>query len=189
MPIPALSASFFTVATSHDSDSLRGLSITCAPVDHLAIDLDIRREMMAPVKPTNAEKTSSPEGFSPLAASMRFSPSTLLMIDSTTITAMLVARNRMIRFMAGSGSSSLKADFERRSGMGGHFLAPGVAKGDGRVKNGSSRARIAQVGDKVPVALELEARFCFDAGKCRLNQRLDHALAVRVDIVEEIALG
>jgi hypothetical protein len=69
MAIPALSASFLTVATSHDSDSLRGLSITCALVDHLAIDLDISSEMMAPPNPNTAEKASSRVRSRPFAAS------------------------------------------------------------------------------------------------------------------------
>jgi hypothetical protein len=38
---------------------LEGCSITCAPVDHLAIVFDIKSEMIEPVKPTTAENASS----------------------------------------------------------------------------------------------------------------------------------
>jgi hypothetical protein len=39
---------------------LAGCSIIWAPVDHFAIDFDISSEMIAPVKPTTAEKASNP---------------------------------------------------------------------------------------------------------------------------------
>ena len=53
-------------------ENIRGTDVfvvqpTCAPVDHLAIDLDIRREMMAPVKPTNGRSSEYPAKPSPLA--------------------------------------------------------------------------------------------------------------------------
>ncbi len=59
MPMPASCASRCTVETSQASTSVRGCSITCAPVDHLAMVLESSSEMMAPVNPTTAEKTSS----------------------------------------------------------------------------------------------------------------------------------
>ena len=40
------------------SVALRGVSMTCAPVDILAIHFDIASEISEPEKPTTAEKTS-----------------------------------------------------------------------------------------------------------------------------------
>ena len=104
MPIPALSASFFTVDISHASPSLAGVVMTCAPVDHLAIDFDISSEMIAPVKPTTAENTSSAPTLRPFSASARLMPSTLVTMLITTSTAMLVRTNRKMRFIASSSS-------------------------------------------------------------------------------------
>ena len=59
MPMPAFCARRCTDDTSHASASFAGCVITCAPVDHLAIDFDISSEMIEPVKPTTAENTSS----------------------------------------------------------------------------------------------------------------------------------
>ena len=60
MPMPAFVREPRTVSTSQASASFAGCSITCAPVDHFAIDFDIRSEMIAPVKPTTAENASRP---------------------------------------------------------------------------------------------------------------------------------
>ena len=59
MPTPAPSASFFTVCTSQYSVLPSEPSMTCAPVDHLAMDLDISSEMNAPPKPNTADMASS----------------------------------------------------------------------------------------------------------------------------------
>ena len=69
-------------------------------MDHLAICFEMSREKIAPVKPTMPEKTASIGMLSPSAARKRSTPSTLSTTESTSITAMLVARNRMIRFMS-----------------------------------------------------------------------------------------
>jgi hypothetical protein len=73
--------------------------MTCAPVDHFAIGFEISSEKNAPAKPTTAEKTSSPVTLIPSAVSHVFRPSTLMITDSSTTTARLVARNRTILFM------------------------------------------------------------------------------------------
>ena len=61
--------------------------------------LEISSERIDPVKPTTSEKASSAPTSMPLSLRNRFSPSTLMTIDSNTMTAMLVARNRKMRFM------------------------------------------------------------------------------------------
>jgi hypothetical protein len=50
MPMPALSASLRTVASSHASSALRGWSMMTMPVLHLAIGLLMSSEMNAPTK-------------------------------------------------------------------------------------------------------------------------------------------
>ncbi len=100
--IPALSASRLTVASSQVSPSVRGVAMTCAPVDHFAIVFDSSKEMNAPPNPRMAENASSAPRFNPFAASAWLRPSRLVTIVSTTITARLVTRNRMTRFMRSS---------------------------------------------------------------------------------------
>src|SRR5450432_2408746 len=168
MLMPALSASFLTAATSHASPSLAGVWITCAPVVHFAIDFDMSSEMIAPVKPMTAEYTSSAPGLSPLAASIWFRPSALVTTLSTSITAMLVTRNRKMRFM--DSSVRLAANSSAHSQRGGRWhscalpgaclpaLAPGIAQRDRAVEHRVSRTGLARVGDEVAVALELVAR-------------------------------
>ena len=74
--------------------------MTFAPVDHFAIGFDSSSEMIDPVKPTTAENASSGPTSMPVSAMpARSSPSSLRTIDSTTRTAMLVARKRTMRFM------------------------------------------------------------------------------------------
>jgi hypothetical protein len=88
------------VPTSHCSSALAGVSITWAPVDHLAMVFDMSSEMNAPVKPTTAENTTSMPTLSPPSARNRFTPSTLSVTESTSITARLVTRKRTMRFMS-----------------------------------------------------------------------------------------
>src|SRR5580765_826670 len=99
MPMPAVSASFLTVDTSQYSVVPSEPSITRAPVENLAIGLEMRSEMIEPVKPTTAENTSRPERLRPSAVRKRSSPSTLTMIEMTARTATLVSRKRTIRFI------------------------------------------------------------------------------------------
>ncbi|MNN28202.1 hypothetical protein D3C81_1417630 [compost metagenome] len=73
--------------------------MTCAPVDHLAMVLDISSEIKEPPKPISAAKASSMPRFRPLAVRNRFTPSTLAVMLRTIMTAMLVARNSSTRFM------------------------------------------------------------------------------------------
>ncbi len=56
---PALPARSATVCTSHASSCVCGAAIVRAPVDALAIVLDINKEMNAPVNPKTAENASS----------------------------------------------------------------------------------------------------------------------------------
>jgi len=58
MPMPAWAACFCTVFTSQISASERGCMITCAPVLHLAIHLDMASDMNDPPKPKTAAKIS-----------------------------------------------------------------------------------------------------------------------------------
>jgi hypothetical protein len=99
MPMPALSASFFTVETSQNSVVPSVPSMTRARVDIFAIHLEMSSEMIEPPKPITAENTSSETGSIPSAVRNWPTPSTLRMMDSTTRTAMLVARNSTMRFM------------------------------------------------------------------------------------------
>jgi len=89
-----------TVATSHCSSGVAGVSMTRAPIDHFAMVLDRRSETIDPVKPTTAENTRSEPMFSPFAVRYRFTPRIDSVMDSTNITAMLVMRKSTIRFMA-----------------------------------------------------------------------------------------
>jgi hypothetical protein len=99
MPIPAVSASFLTVATSQYSVVPSEPSTTRAPVEIFAMGLEISSEMIEPVNPTTAENTSRPERLRPSAVRKRSSPSTLTMIEMTTRTAMLVSRKSAMRFI------------------------------------------------------------------------------------------
>ena len=80
-----------TVSSSHCSVVLRGVSMTTAPVDRLAIDFDNASDTNEPPKPNRAEKIVSP-------IKLRWSTPK---IDATTvnsaITAMLVPMRRPIR--------------------------------------------------------------------------------------------
>src|SRR6185436_19521961 len=76
-------------------------SMTCAPVDHLAIGFEISSEKIAPANPTTAENTSRPVTLIPSALSQVLRPSTLMITDSSSTTARLVARNRTMRFIGG----------------------------------------------------------------------------------------
>jgi len=73
--------------------------MTCAPVDHLAMGLEIRSEKNEPTKPTTAEKTSSMPTLRPCSVMNLSTPSTDSVMDNTIITAMLVMRNRTMRFI------------------------------------------------------------------------------------------
>jgi len=73
--------------------------MTWAPVDHLAIDFDISKEMKAPPKPIKAAKASNIPKLRPLAVRNRFTPSKLAVMLNTSMTARLVSRKRMTRFM------------------------------------------------------------------------------------------
>ena len=94
IPMPAFLACSFTVLTSHCSVSLAGCSITCTPIERLAIDLDINNEIKAPLKPMTADIISN----WPFPANCM--PKTLVRIDittvKTTIMAAFVAKNRNI---------------------------------------------------------------------------------------------
>jgi len=89
--------------TSHNSVDEVGLSMTRAPVLHLAIGLLINREKIDPVKPTTSENTSRLPRCRVLPRAGLPTPNKLRTSDSTSITARLVAIKRTIRFM-GDGS-------------------------------------------------------------------------------------
>src|SRR3569832_2440891 len=94
MAMPARSASLLTVSSSQNSVEFDGVSITCAPVDHLAIGLLISSEMMEPVKPTTSENTSSIGRLRPALVRNRSTPSKNNTMLITAMTAMFVAMNR-----------------------------------------------------------------------------------------------
>ena len=56
MPMPALSANLRTVSTIQASSALAGWLMTFRPMVILAMDLLIKSDTMAPVKPTSSEK-------------------------------------------------------------------------------------------------------------------------------------
>ena len=60
-------ANLATVSTNQTSVEDDGCSITRAPVLHLAIGLDINKEMKEPPKPISAAKASNMPKLSPLA--------------------------------------------------------------------------------------------------------------------------
>src|SRR4249919_990507 len=107
LPMPARSAWRWTVATSHCSSSLRGCSITCAPVLRLAIHLDISSEMNEPPKPKIAAITISCPW---LPTRMPNFCSTDITMPSRTRTARLVARNRATRLNIGGPFAQPAAD-------------------------------------------------------------------------------
>src|SRR3569832_623102 len=99
MAMPARSASLLTVSSSQNSVEFDGVSITCAPVDHLAIGLLISSEMMEPVKPTTSENTSNNKKKKPTQNRNQSTPSKDNTMLITAMTAMFVAMNRKFRFI------------------------------------------------------------------------------------------
>ena len=99
MPMLARSARVFTVWTSQNWVVPSDPSMTCAPVDHLAMGFEISSEKNEPTNPTTAEKTSSMPTLRPCSVMNRSTPSTDSVMDSTIITAMLVMRNSTTRFI------------------------------------------------------------------------------------------
>src|SRR6267142_4299682 len=144
MPTPALSASFLTVCTSQYWVVPSEPSITCAPVDHLAMVFDSSSERIEPPNPITAENRSSVVTSIPSAISQRSSPSRLTTTERTSRTAMLVARNRTIRFMnlfslVGRLDGGSRIWFQDRPGtlLGDHVgRRVGVSRGDARKDRG-----------------------------------------------------
>ena len=75
-----------------------GESITCAPVDHLAMVFDINNEINAPPKPMMAEKISNMPRFRPLAVRVFVYAQQAGEIPSTTMMATLVAIKQKYAF-------------------------------------------------------------------------------------------
>src|SRR5882762_3380483 len=119
MPMFALSARRRTVATSHCSCAPSGSFMTCAPVDHSAICLDMRSDMKAPPKPISSENQSSDSRSRPFCVRNRSTPSTLAMTESSSTTARLVAMKRRMRFMFSVSASidELAARWGRSPGI------------------------------------------------------------------------
>src|SRR5205814_1624532 len=177
---PAVWESLRIVSKSQTSASLRGVSMTCAPVDHFAIDFDIRSEMIAPTNPTTNENTSSEGTSIPFACTTRSSPSRRSTIDSTSTTARLVMRNRMIRFIGDSGHSIKRnvrpaGPVHKTLGCRGR-LGPRVSERYRTVEDRVVRVVVDDVGDEIAVPLELHAILGQRADECRLDLRRDHAL-------------
>src|SRR5512132_313953 len=199
MPMLAAVASLRIVSTSHASASFDGDWITCAPVVHLAIDFDISSEMIAPVKPTTSEKTRSCPYAKPCAASAWSRPKSFSTTDSTTTTARLVARNRMIRFMGDPGLIvipilALEGDnTSRRPSLrlprSPVPARPRIAQRHRSVEHGTLRAVVDEIGDEIAVSLELDALLRQGRGQRRFHERGDHALRFGVQIVEERVLA
>jgi hypothetical protein len=99
MDRPALSAKRRTVSSSQNSVELPGVSITLAPVLHLAMVFDIHNEMKDPPKPMSRAKNSSLPKSRPLPAKNLCAPVSVLTIPSTSMIARLVPTSNMIRFM------------------------------------------------------------------------------------------
>src|SRR5688572_6266149 len=110
MPMPAFSESRRTVDTSHCSSPDCGVSMTCAPVVHLAIGLEMASEMNAPPKPMRPAKIARLATLSPLSARKRSAPRRDAVMVSTTITAMLVTISRKMRFIEVSPFSPSERD-------------------------------------------------------------------------------
>src|SRR5690606_21780084 len=91
MPMPAASAWRRTVSTSQRSTSLRGCSITLAPLKRLAVHLDSASEISEPPKPNSAANTSRPPNVD------GFTPRTDMTMLTSASTARLVSRNRVMR--------------------------------------------------------------------------------------------
>src|SRR4029453_16695133 len=68
-------------------------------------------------------------------------------------------------------------------------LRPGVLESHRPVVDRLSRSMVAQIGDEVPVTLELENLPRLRRAERRLDVCPDHALAVGIQIVEPVALG
>ena len=93
--MPAACACRCTVEYSHCSVSLRGCAITCAPVVRLATHLEIIKENSEPPKPNSAAMINRPPNC------CEFTPRTDMTMLTSASTAMLVARNRKVRFNMG----------------------------------------------------------------------------------------
>ena len=88
-----------TDSTSQNSVLPSLPSMARAPVDHLAIGLEMSSERNAPPKPNRADIPSRATRFRPFSVRMRSRPSTLAAMDSTIMIAMLVAISRNTRFI------------------------------------------------------------------------------------------
>src|SRR5258706_12578625 len=99
MPILACCACLRTVSTSQCSASVRGASMTFAPVMNLADHFDIASETSAPPNPMTPANTSNAPKLRPPpdCASMRSTPSSLIVMLRTNRTARLVIRNSTMR--------------------------------------------------------------------------------------------
>ena len=100
MPMPTAFAWAATVSTSQASVASAGRVMSWAPVDHLAMGLEISSAMKAPAKPTTSENTSSMGRLRPFALMNLSTPSTDSVTDSTSMIARLVTRNSTMRFMS-----------------------------------------------------------------------------------------
>jgi len=107
MPMPAWVARRCTVETSQASSAFAGWVMTRAPVERLAMNLDMASEISAPPKPRIAANTSRPPMSCPVLARYWSMPSRRIETDSTARTARLVARNRKIRFKFASPGDGL----------------------------------------------------------------------------------
>src|SRR6266516_1843110 len=118
MPIFALSARRRTVSTSQRSCAPSGDFMTCAPVDHSAICLEMRSDMNEPPKPINNENQRSDSRSRPFCVRNRSTPSILATTESSSTTR-LVAMKRKMRFMVSVSASikKLAAKWGRSSGI------------------------------------------------------------------------
>ena len=119
MPMPDLSASFFTVSTNHFSSALLGCAMTCTPELHLATGLLMSKEMKAPPKPMMRAKPNKAVKSKPLEVRKRLTPNTLATTPNTNTTARLVSTNKIMRFMRNSDSLPSEGQAHRLNIRGG----------------------------------------------------------------------
>ncbi len=99
--MPTIFDCLATVSNSHCSGLFLGSLITSAPVMRLTIHLEMSSEINDPPKPITPEKITSASMFKSelFSANMLSTPSSLKVMLSTNIMAILVIRNKKIRFI------------------------------------------------------------------------------------------
>src|SRR4051794_28286698 len=149
--------------------------MTCAPVDHFAIDFDSSSEMIAPTNPNTNENTSSEPTLMPFACTTRSRPNKCSTTDRTSTTARFVMRKRTIRFMLRLRLLGPAQWYRRREPLRPARFRPRIFERYGPVEHRMARIMVDDIGDEVAVPFELNAVLGQCSDERGLDLRRDHA--------------